>query len=108
MVRIMAPRRSRRGNYFGRVPSRTTKAAFCCALACGAIAASRLVAHAAAGNPTEIYIYNQSGQPVNMTGIDSYHDPQVYDAYNNLIGTVNSSDEIISPSGQDVGFIAPG
>jgi YD repeat-containing protein len=51
-----------------------------------------------------IYLYGPDG-PVNVTTTDSYQGSHVYDAYGNLVGTVNPDDQIYSPSGDLIGYI---
>ncbi len=54
-----------------------------------------------------IYLYDSAGNPVNMTGIDSYQQGHVYDAYGNLVGSVpdEAAGTIYNLQGNVIGYI---
>jgi hypothetical protein len=52
----------------------------------------------------QIFLY-ENGVPVNVTSVDSYYAPHVYDAYGNLIGTVGANNVIYNTNNQNIGYI---
>jgi hypothetical protein len=68
------------------------------------VAAVLCTAALQANADTAIYLY-VNGNPVNVTATYSVQTNHVYDSNDNLVGTVNGSDQILNASGQVIGYL---
>jgi hypothetical protein len=83
-------------------PRRKTALARCLTPLC--VAAVLCTAALQANADTAIYLY-VNGNPVNVTATCSVQTNHVYDSNDNLVGTVNGSDQIVNTAGQVIGYL---